>query len=115
MKPGDYFFFARKRGPGQPLPSAQWTALVKRIFRTHAGVSLAPKEVRSSYITWLRNGNHGDEVLASTARAMKHSSKTQASAAYDKGSSSRNTKAAVAVATQFVATFTSATGKKRME
>ena len=105
LKAGDYVFFGRKHGPRKPLPSAQWTALVKRIFRTHAGVPLAPKEVRSSYVTWLRNGSHGDEVLAATARAMKHSSKTQASVAYDKGSSSRNTKAAVAVATKFAAAF----------
>ena len=46
----------------KPLSAPQWTKLVKAAFKTHAGVPLAPKELRSSFITFLRSGHNSDAV-----------------------------------------------------
>ena len=46
----------------KPLSAPQWTKLVNAAFKTHAGVPLAPKELRSSFITFLRSGHNSDAV-----------------------------------------------------
>ena len=46
-----------------------WTGTPAR----HAGVALCPKDLRSSYITWLRSEANTDAVLKSAAFAMRHS------------------------------------------
>ena len=48
-------------------------------------LALCPKDARSSFITFLRSGDHDDETVKAAAIAMRHSSKIQASAAYNKG------------------------------
>ena len=58
-----------------------------------------------TFVTWLKSGNHPDETLRSAALAMRHSSKMQASAAYDRDGSNRLTAAAVRVATDYADTF----------
>ena len=81
------------KGGGAISPS-NWTAMVKSLFYRHAGVAVAPKDLRASYITHMRSGQHGDESLRAAAIAMRHSPATQSSSAYHK----RNALAQSAVA-----------------
>ena len=84
----------------------RWTKLVKAVFKAHAGVPLAPKELRSSFITFLRSGHNSDAALKSAAFAMRHSSAQGARAGlYDKERSERLSAAAVQVATDYAAVF----------
>ena len=69
-------------------------------------VALCPKDARSSFITFLRSGDHDDDAVKATAIAMRHSSKTQASAAYDKGACDRRESATMKVAAGYSAKFT---------
>ena len=69
------------------------------------GVPLAPKELRSSFITFLRSGDNSDAALKSAAFAMRHSSAQARGPAYDKERSERLSAAAVQVATDFAAGF----------
>ena len=66
---------------------------------------LAPKELRSSFITFLRSGHNSDAALKSAAFAMRHSSAQARGPAYDKERSERLSAAAVQVATDFAAGF----------
>jgi hypothetical protein len=61
--------------------------------------------LRASFVTFLKSGNHSDTTLRSAAVALRHSSKTQDSAAYNKWKGDRLTAAAVKVAEDFAATF----------
>ena len=78
---------------------------VKATFKTYGGVAFCPKDVRASFVTWLRSGEHGDSVLAEAAKQMRHSSSMQASVHYDKARSERVVSAASRVADAFAATF----------
>ena len=89
-----------------------WTKRVKAIFARHGDVALCPKDVRSSFITFLRGDEHGDEALRAAAIAMRHSSKTQASTAYDKGASDRRVSAAMKVAAEYSARFSASSSSK---
>ena len=88
-----------------PLGAPQWTKLVKGVFKKHAGVALAPKELRSSFITFLRSGHNSDAALKSAAFAMRHSSTQARGPAYDKERAERLSAAAVQVAGEFAAGF----------
>jgi integrase len=99
LQPGEYLFHSCERRT--PLSSSAWTRHVQRAFKRYSGIAFAPKDCRASFITWLRDGEHGDETLRAAANAMRHSSTTQASAAYDKHGSDRVVAAAVAVAEAF--------------
>ena len=72
---------------------------MKSCFRRHsaARVPLAPKELRSAFITHLRSEEAGadSETLKAAAKLMRHSSKTQASAAYDKNENDKEVAAAI--------------------
>ena len=89
------FVFTAKDGVKPHSPS-QWTRLVQRVYRKHAGVAIAPKDLRSMYITFLKSGDHGDELLKATALSMRHSSKMQDSAAYNKSNKIAQTAVAAA-------------------
>ena len=91
----------------KPLGAPQWTKLVKAAFKAHAGVPLAPKELRSSGSDhpFLRSGHNSDAALKSAAFAMRHSSAQARGPAYDKERSERLSAAAVQVATDFAAGF----------
>ena len=71
----------------------------------HAGVALCPKELRASFVEFLKTSKHDDDTLRAAAKAMKHSSKTQASHSYSRGESDRLAAAAVRVAEAYAATF----------
>ena len=89
----------------KPLGAPQWTKLVKGVFKKHAGVALAPKELRSSFITFLRSGDNSDAALQSAAFAMRHSSAQARGPAYDKERAQRLSAAAVQVAGTYAAGF----------
>ena len=103
LQVGEHLFHGRDRRAA--LTPYGWTRCVQRAFDTHAGVALSPKDLRSSFVTWLRDGSHNNEVLRAAAIAMRHSSTTAASAAYDKNGSDRLVAAAVGVADAFAARF----------
>ena len=65
------------------MESSAWSQWVSRLFQRHAGVAIAPKTLRSIFITWLRDNTADDSILKSAAHAMKHSENRQASADYD--------------------------------
>ena len=104
VAPGDFLFHVCGDKRTALAPWA-WTRLVKAIFARHSDVALCPKDCRSSFITFLRSGEHDDETIRSAAVAMRHSSKTQASASYDKGETDRRVSAAMKVASDFSAKF----------
>ena len=103
--PSNGYLFHANGNSFEPTPSSTWTDSVKAIFKRHGGVALCPKDCRSSFITFLRSGEHDDEAVQAAAVAMRHSSKIQASAAYDKGSSDRKVKAAMQVAANYSGRF----------
>ena len=101
--PSQPFIFSAGSALSQPPSPSAWTRLVQATFHRHAGVKLAPKEVRSAFVTWLRSSKQSDETLRAAALALRHSSKMQKSAAYDKGSSDQLIAAAVDVTRAFAA------------
>jgi integrase len=100
-----HYLFYRGDDASKPYESSAWTHVIKSLFKRHSGVPLAPKQLRASFATFLKSGNHNDATLRSAAVALRHSSKTQDSAAYNKGKGDRLTAAAVKVAEDFAATF----------
>ena len=102
---GEYLFHGADRRA--PLCPIGWCRLVKKTFKKYSArhVGLCPKDCRSSFVTWLKDGGHGDDVLASAAKAMRHSSKVADSAAYDKHKSDRMFSAAMKVAEAFANSF----------
>ena len=101
---GGYLFHAAG-DPTTPHTEAAWTKLVKATFRRTSGVAMCPKDLRSAFVGFLKSGEHSDETLRAAAVAMRHSSATQGSRAYDKGRCDRLVSAAVQVATEYAATF----------
>ena len=97
--------FVKGDDASAPLGSPQWTKLVKNTFKRHSAVALAPKELRSSFITWLRSDENSDEVLKAAAFAMRHSTKQAAGPSYDKERAERLSSKAVAVAGAFASGF----------
>ena len=101
---GEYLFHATDRT--SPLNSTQWGLLVKEAFRVYGGAAMCPKDCRASFVTWLRSGEHGHDVLTSAAQQMRHSSKMSASATYDKEKAARVVSAASKAADAFAQQFT---------
>ena len=90
----------------KPLDARRWTEVVKAVLKRQAGVPLAPKDLRSSFITFLLSDANPDEALKkAVAHAMRHSPAQQGSAAYDKERAERTWAAAVQVAGAFAARF----------
>ena len=50
-----YLFHPPQSGFDRPMESSAWSGWVKRLFKRHVGVEIAPKTLRSVFITWLRN------------------------------------------------------------
>ena len=90
----------------KPLGAPRWTEVVKAVLKRQAGVAFAPKDLRSSFITFLLSDANSDEALKkAVAHAMRHSPAQQGSAAYDKEGAERTWAAAVRVAGAFAARF----------
>jgi hypothetical protein len=71
-------------------------------------VPLAPKELRASFVTFLKSNNHNDATLKAAATAMRHNSTMQRSSAYHKGQNDKTIEAAVRVAEAYAARFSAA-------
>ena len=101
-----YLFHPPQSAPDRPMlePSA-WTGWVRRLFRRHHGEEVAPKTLRSVFITWLRDATDAPEVLKSAAHAMKHSEARQASADYDQEADDRLVKAAYSFNLNFASQY----------
>ena len=89
------YVFVLAADAAEPVAPSSWTELVKAAFTRHAGVPLAPKELRSSLVCWLRSDANSDAVLKSAAWAMRHSTQQQAGPSYDRERGARLSKAAV--------------------
>ena len=80
---GPFLFHPPQGNTDRSMESSAWSQWVSRLFQRHAGVAIAPKTLRSIFITWLRDNTADDSILKSAAHAMKHSENRQASADYD--------------------------------
>jgi hypothetical protein len=66
---GYVFVLGGGRGGGgavdhsKALDAPRWTEVVKTVLKRHAGVPLAPKDLRSSFITFLLSDANTDEAL----------------------------------------------------
>ena len=88
------------------LGAPRWTELVQAVLKRQAGAPLSPKDLRSSFITFLLSDANSDEALKkAVAHAMRHSPAQQGSAAYDKERAERTWAAAVRVAGAYAARF----------
>ena len=70
------FLFHAKGNQFEVVAPSTWTKRVKSIFNRHGDVPLCPKDARSSFITFLRSGEHDDETVKAAAVAMRHSSRS---------------------------------------
>jgi hypothetical protein len=100
-----YLFHPPQSGFDRPMESSSWSQWVGRLFQRHAGVTIAPKTLRSIFITWLRNNTSAPDVLKSAAHAQKHSEARQASEDYDQQADDRLVKAAYDFNLKFIAEF----------
>ena len=90
----------------KPLSAPRWTEVVKAVLKRQTGVPLAPKDLRSSFVTFLLSDANPDEALKkAVAHAMRHSTAQQGSAAYDKERAERTWASAVRVAGALAARF----------
>ena len=90
----------------KPLGTPRWTEVVKAVLKRQSGVAVAPKDLRSSFITFLLSEANPDEALKkAVAQAMRHSTAMQASGAYDKERAERTWASAVQVAGGYAARF----------
>ena len=110
-----YLFHPPQSGFDRPMEMNNWSQWVGRLFQRHAGVAIAPKTLRSIFITWLRSNTDAPEILKSAAHAQKHSEARQASDDYDQQADDRLVKAAydfnIAFASQFTANSTASNGQ----
>ena len=90
----------------KPLSAPRWTEVVKAVLKRQAGVAFAPKDLRSSFITFLLSDANTNEALKkAVATAMRHSTALQGSATYDKERAERTWASAVQVAGAYAARF----------
>ena len=90
----------------QPMSDKRWTELVQAVLKRQAGVAVAPKDLRSSFVTFLLSDTNTDDALKkAVAHAMRHSTAQQGGAAYDKERGERMWASAVAVAGAYAARF----------
>ncbi|MDC0525816.1 hypothetical protein OAO87_02360 [bacterium] len=105
LQPGECLFHtvADRRAA---LQKSAYTRYVKTVFKAHSGVALSPKDCRSSFVMWMRDGDHDEAALRAAAKAMRHSSTMASSAHYDKHGTDRVVAAAVRAAEAFADRYT---------
>jgi len=110
-KPYVFVLGSHARGGGavdhsKPLDARRWTEVVKAVLKRQAGVAFAPKDLRSSFITFLLSDANTNEALKkAVATAMRHPTALQGSATYDKERAERTWASAVQVAGAYAARF----------
>ena len=100
-----YLFHPVHGGVDRPLESSAWTLYIKRLFKRLHGAEIAPKTLRSAFITWLRDSTDCPAILSSAAHAMKHRVATQASDHYDANADGRLVEAAFEFNATYAANF----------
>ena len=65
-----YLFGPANGALDRPLENSAWTMFVRRLFKRHHGSEVAPKTLRSSFITWLRDQTNAPDVLKAAAHAV---------------------------------------------
>ena len=103
-----YLFHPLRGDLDRPLSSSEWTAYIRRLFKKWHGTEIAPKTLRSIFITWLRDSTDCPDVLKSAAHAMKHRPEMQADGTYDANADTRLVKAAYDFNLSFAAQYTAA-------
>ena len=56
--------------PDRALESSAWTQYVRKLFGRLTGTEIAPKTLRSIFITWLKENTDCPAILKSAAHAM---------------------------------------------
>jgi hypothetical protein len=56
---GPYLFHPPQSASDRSLEPSAWTGWVRRLFKRHHGTEIAPKTLRSVFITWLRDSTDG--------------------------------------------------------
>lgn len=105
-----YLFYPVTGKPDRAMESSAWTAYVRKLFGKLSGTEIAPKTLRSIFITWLRETTDCPEVLKSAAHAMKHQQATQESGHYDANADTKLVKAAYEFNLKFAAGFKAGMG-----
>ena len=71
-----YIVYLSQDDDGHPFTdAAKWTKYVQSIFKQHTGKHVGPSTLRSSFITYLMDGDvtTNEATLRSVAHAMRHS------------------------------------------
>ena len=90
----------------KPFDTKQWTKVVQSVLARHAGLPVAPKDLCSSFITFMMSDANTNELLKkAVAFAMRHSTQQQALPAYNKEGADRMWATAVQVAGEYAARF----------
>ena len=104
---GESYLFHPTTGKGdRAMESSAWSMYVSRLFKKITGTAIAPKTLRSIFITWLKESTNCPEILKSAAHAMKHQVATQESAHYDANADTKLVKAAYDFNLTFAASLT---------
>ena len=86
------------------MEPSNWSRWFKAMMKKWSGEEIAPKTLRQSFVTWIRDSEAAPEVLKSAAHAMKHTVQT-ADNKYDQGKDTRLVQAAYLFNVQFAETF----------
>ena len=90
------------------MEPSNWSRWFKAMMKKWSGKEIAPKALRQSFVTWIRDSEAAPEVLKSAAHAMKHTVQT-ADNTYDEGKDTRLVQAAYLFNIQFAETFAAPT------
>ena len=102
--PRPYLFHART-DPSKPYSRSSWCRLIKGLFGRYAGREFTPKDLRASFITFLRSDHNDQELLKSAAIAMRHSTQMQASEHYDKNKNDTLVRSAMILCESYASKF----------
>ena len=91
------------RPPIPTPPHTPYSSFLKTKATTHFELLRTPSS--SSFVTFLKDGQHSNAALKAAATAMRHSSKMQASEAYHKGGHDKMVAAAMQLAESFASRF----------
>ena len=106
LREGDSpYLFHPQADHSRALSPSQWCAVVKTCFHKHTGVACSPKQLRASFVTWLKGQTDAPDTLRAAAASMRHQEKTQGSAHYDTERNDRLVAAAVHLCENYARTF----------
>jgi len=90
------------------MEPSNWSRWFKAMMKRWSSKEIAPKALRQSFVTWVRDSDAAPEVLKSAAHSMKHTVQT-ADNTYDEGKDTRLVQAAYLFNIQFAETFAAPT------